>query len=86
MRRRFHPLNWIQWLTLGLALFMAFAFIILYLRIADVQAHQNDALRSILCRAEHVVKTQPGFTEKKRREAVRFYQQALAGAHLKPCD
>lgn len=83
--RRWQPINWIQWMTLLLALFMAFAFIALYLRIENVQKHQNDALRAIICRAEHVVRTQPDIPEKQRHDAIRFYRQSLAGAHLKPC-
>ena len=83
---RLHPLNWIQWLTLALALTVAFTTPVLYFRIQHVQEHQNDALRSIICRAEHVVRTQPGIPAKQRRDALRFYRNALAGAHLKPCN
>ena len=83
---RLHPLNWIQWLTLALAVCVAATTPILYFRIEDVQHHQNDALRSIMCHAEHVVRTQPGLKEKQRREALHFYRTSLADAHLKPCD
>lgn len=83
---RLYPLNWIQWLTLALTLTVSATTPILYFRVQHVQRHQNDALHSIICRAEHVVSTEPGLTAKKRREALRFYEQALAGAHLKPCQ
>ena len=80
-----HPLNWIQWLTLLLAAVTAASFIVLYVRITNVQHHQNDALHSIICRAEHVVRTQPGLSSEKRRQALRFYETSLRVAHLKPC-
>ena len=50
------------------------------------QAHQNDALHAIICRAEHFVRTQPGISAAKRRQALRFYDQSLSDANLKPCD
>ena len=59
---------------------------ILFFRIEGVQRHQNDALRSIMCHAEHVVKAQPDITAKQRHEALRFYETSLVDAHLKPCD
>ena len=85
MRRSLHPLNWIQWLTLALAVVVAATTPILYLRITNVQAHQNDALHSIICRAEHFVKTQPGIKPNQRRQALRFYEGALRDANLDPC-
>ena len=84
--KRLHPLNWIQWLTLALAAMTAASFIVLYNRITNVQAHQNDALHAIICRAEHFVRTQPGITAEKRQQALRFYDQSLSDANLKPCD
>ena len=83
--RHLSPLNWIQWLTLALALAIAVCVPILFFRIEAVQHHQNDALRSIMCHAEHVVKTQPGISAKQRREALHFYETSLADAHLPPC-
>lgn len=53
--------------------------------LARVQAHQNDALHSIICRAEHYLRTQPGIPAKQRRQGIRFYEDALTGAHLQPC-
>lgn len=83
--KRGYPINWIQWLTLVLALFMAFAFIVLYARIQNVQRHENDALRSIICQAEHAVRVHPGIPAQQRRQALSFYQHSLVDAHLKPC-
>jgi len=83
--RRWHPLNWIQWVTLLLALFTAFTIPILYFRVQHVQQHQNDALHSIICHAEHVVSTQPGIPAKRRRQALHFYETSLTQAHLDPC-
>lgn len=56
------------------------------LKIQEVQAHQNDALSSIICRAERVVRTSPDLTAKQRRQALNFYEQSITEAHLKPCD
>lgn len=50
------------------------------------QHHQNDALRSIMCYAEHAVRTRPGIPAKQRHEAIVFYDRALAEARLRPCD
>lgn len=55
-------------------------------KVQQVQAHQNDALRSIICRAERVVRTSPDLTAKQRRQALNFYEQSITEAHLKPCD
>ena len=85
MKGQFHPINWIQWVTLALAFTVALTTPILYLRIQHVQQHQNDAIHAIICRAEHVVRIQPDISAKRRREALRFYRQAAADAHLKPC-
>lgn len=83
---RLFPINWIQWLTLLLALTVSVTTPILYFRIQNVQHHQNDALHSIICRAEHVVRTQPDIPAKQRREALHFYRHALTGAHLQSCN
>lgn len=58
-------------------------------RLAFVQHHQNDALRSIMCRAEALVRKTPAsqrFTAKQKRQAIRFYSSAIADAHLAPCN
>lgn len=75
----------VSWLSLLLAMTVAVTTPILFLRIQDVQHHQNDALDSIICRAEHVVRTSSGLTLKQRRQAIRFYEQSIHDAHLKPC-
>ena len=54
-------------------------------RIRDVQAHQNDALQSIMCFAEKRIGDSHRIPVKQRRQAVRFYAQALVAAHLSPC-
>lgn len=53
------------------------------------QHHQNDALRSIMCRAVRVVRRTPvsaQFTVEEKHKALRFYTHALSAAHLKPCE
>lgn len=80
------PLNFIQWVTIATALAVAVMLPFILIKISNEQHHQNDALRSIICRAEHVVKTEPGIPAEQRRRAFRFYEQALRGAHLAPCD
>lgn len=54
-------------------------------RIEAVQAHQNDALQSIMCFAEKRIGESKQIPPKQRRQAVHFYAQALANAHLVPC-
>ena len=83
---RLQPLNWIQWLTLALAVCVSATTPILYFRIQDVQHHQNDALSAIMCHAEYVVRTQPGITAQQRRSALHFYEQQITLEHLKPCN
>ena len=83
--QRVRPLNWVQWLSLLLALTVAFTTPILYLRIAHIQSHENDALREILCFAEVRVRETPRLSTMQRRQAILFYRQALVDAHLKPC-
>lgn len=85
MKHRYVPLNWIQWLTLTLCAAVAIGFSYGFHEIKQVQRHQNDALDSIICRAERVVRTEPGLTADERHRALRFYENALKGAHLTPC-
>ena len=80
------PINWIQWLTLALAMTIAVTTPVLFFRIQDVQHHQNDALDSIICHAERVVRSSHDIAPKQRTQALRFYEQSLQDAHLKPCD
>lgn len=83
---RFAPLNWIQWMSLALLFVVSFTTPILYMRIQNVQHHQNDAIRSIMCFAEHRARISPVLTGKQKREAIRFYTQAIADANLQPCN
>lgn len=92
MKHYFVPLNGIQWLTLLLLAVVAGGFAYGFnqqhatnVTVANVQAHQNDALREILCFAEHTVMVRPGIPHKQRVEAVQFYRHALERAHLQPC-
>jgi hypothetical protein len=79
-----HPA--VQWLTLLLALCISFTLVVLYMRIQNVQKHENDALHSIICQAEHAVQVRPGIPPAQRHQAIRFYRAALANAHLDPCE
>lgn len=83
--RRYLPVNWVQWVTLALLFVTSYTTPILYLRIAHIQEHENDALQSIICYAEQRVRSAPSLTPQQRRQALGFYRQALTDAHLKPC-
>ena len=84
--RHFAPLNWIQWVSLALAFTVAFTIPILYMRIQHVQHHQNDAIQAIICFAEKRARSSPVLTVKQKHDAIRFYQRAIADAHLQPCN
>lgn len=76
-------------LTYLLVIFIAVTTPIEFKRIQTVQNHQNDALHSIMCRAETLVVKTPvssQFTAKQKRQALRFYRSALTHAHLPPCN
>lgn len=83
--QRFIPLNPIQWLTLALAVVMAWTIPFMYFRIQDVQHHQNDALRSVICLAEGFVRHAPHLSSEQRHQSLKFYDTALSDAHLNPC-
>ncbi|HET6914473.1 MAG TPA: hypothetical protein VFH56_00135 [Acidimicrobiales bacterium] len=85
MPYRIVPLNWIQWLTLLLLLAIAVVTPIEFARIHDVQHHQNDAIQSIMCFAEKRTVQNKQLPPKQRRQTLRFFEQALANAHLTPC-
>lgn len=72
-------------LTYLLVIAIAVTTPIEFSRIRDVQAHQNDAIQSIMCFAEKRIGKSQQIPAKQRRQAVRFYAQALANAHLTPC-
>lgn len=86
--RPFRPTNGIQWLTLALVVVVTVGFIYGFQRLSYEQAHQNDALRSLICRAELFVRKQPdaSITAKQRHEALKFYRDALRAANLAPCS
>lgn len=92
MKHYFVPLNGIQWLTLVLLAAVAGGFAYGFsqvhdttVAIAGVQQHQNDALHSIMCFAEHAVRVRPGIPHDQRMQALHFYETALKKAHLPPC-
>jgi len=64
----------------------ATATLLSFLKVEYVQRHQNDALRSIMCRAESFVRKSPQTTPAQKRQAIRFYESALADAHLPSCS
>jgi hypothetical protein len=71
------------WVLLAVAaVAVAFAF----LRIQDVQSHQNDALHSIICFVQKRELASPVLTAKQKRQAVRFWVAALKNARLAPCS
>lgn len=74
---------YLLWFFLAL---LAAACVFALVQVQNVQHHQNDALRSIICRAETFVKADKQATPEQKQKALRFYEQALAGAHLAPCD
>lgn len=55
------------------------------LRVQDVQAHQNDAIESIICHAESFIKADKKLTLAQRNQSLRFYRQSLADARLPEC-
>ena len=73
----------ILWIIVAL---VAASNVVSHVQILSVQHHQNDALRSIICHAEHVVRVQKDIPAKQRREALHFYETSLADAHLKSCS
>ena len=72
-------------LTYLLVIVIAVTTPIEFRRIETVQAHQNDALQSIMCFAEKRIGKSHRIPVKQRQQAVRFYGQALVAAHLSPC-
>ena len=72
-------------LTYLLVIVIAVTTPIEFARIRAVQAHQNDALQSIMCFTEKRIGESKQLPAKQRRQAIRFYAQALTAAHLSPC-
>lgn len=87
LSKALYPINWIQWLTILLVAVMAVTVPLTLVRISSVAAQNQQAIRSIMCfseyRSQHVHAR--GVTPAQRRQAVRFYNQALERAGLKPC-
>lgn len=72
-------------LTYLLVIVIAVTTPIEFSRIRDVQAHQNDAIQSIMCFAEKRTVENKQLPAKQRRQTIRFFEQALSNAHLTPC-
>ena len=72
-------------LTYVLVFVIAITTPIEFSRIRSVQAHQNDALQSIMCFTEKRISQSKQLPPKQRRQAERFYAQAIKAAHLSPC-
>lgn len=72
---------YVLWSLLAL---LAAACVFSLVRVENVQHHQNDALRSIICFVEHREKVT--LPPKERQQAIEFWAKALADAHLKPCS
>lgn len=73
--------NSILWVLLGLVAAVAVAAII---KTAKVQSNQNYALHSIICFVEFREKST--LPPKQKQQALVFWGEALAKAHLAPCD
>jgi hypothetical protein len=84
-RHFFVPVNGIQWLTLVLAVALAAGFTFGTMRLDNVQAHENDAIRSIMCFAELRTRQSQVLTPQQKRQGIQFYDQALAKAQIAPC-
>ena len=81
----FLPINWIQYLTLTLAIATAATTIIIFHRLDDAALHRNDALRAVICRIETAVKVSPQYTIKKKIETIKFYNSLLSTIGAEPC-
>lgn len=73
----------LMWVTIGL---LSATLAVAFVWLADIAAHQNDALSAIVCHAEHVVRKTPGISAKQRHQALHFYQRQVVLEHLKPCS
>lgn len=72
-------------LTYILVVVIAVTTPIEFSRIRTVQAHQNDAIQSIMCFAEKRTVENKQIPPKQRQQTVRFFEQALSNAGLTPC-
>lgn len=73
-------------LTYLLLIFIAVTTPIEFGRLQAVQAHQNDALHSIICFAEQYVENSKKTPPAQKQAVVKFYDRALRDAHLPPCN
>lgn len=80
------PLNWIQWSTLVLLFVVPALTVVMFLRVQDVQRHQNDALHNIICFVAAAEQRNPHLSVVRKRQALTFWRRALTDAHLKPCQ
>jgi hypothetical protein len=72
-------------LTYLLVIFIAVTTPLEFARIRTVQAHQNDAIQSIMCFAEKRTVQNKKIPPTQRRQTIHFFVQAIAAAHLNPC-
>ncbi len=76
--------NYLVLLSLMVAMTAA-ASLLAFIKVQDVQRHQDTALRSIMCFAEGFVEKSPHATAQQKKQAIRFYNEALVSARLAPC-
>lgn len=70
------------WVLLAL---VAAATALAFVRVQDIQRHQNDALRSIICYVDAREQSSPTLTALQKRQAGDFWRAALQSAHLPYC-
>ena len=79
------PSTWLQWLTLALALTIGITMPILFTRLQDVTKHQNDSLRSIICRIEYKTIIDTQLTPQEKTKDIKFYNGLLESIHVSTC-
>ena len=85
--RRFIPKNISHIAVLYAAIIvLGLAVVFALIRTQEVQHHQDNALRSIMCFAEGFVEHSPHATAQQKMQAIQFYDEALSNAHLAPCS
>lgn len=82
---RLRLLNWVQYVTLILAVTTAVVVPILFNRVSSIQQHQNDGLRAVICRAEDFIVKDKQLTPAQKKQSLDFYNQSLASIHAAPC-
>ena len=87
MRQRLSaPLNWIQWLTLGLAVSTALAFMIVFTKLDNESAHRNDALRNVICAVNYSEQHNPKLSATQKLQAAHFWNRLLKTIKESPCS